>query len=275
MALLLAALGAGACERALPFPAVSVTPTVEIVGSPEVVAGRAVTLRYTWTAAPGFVADRPYRVFVHFRDDNGALAFTDDHTPPGGTEQWMPGGRSVYERRVVLPDDARELRVRVGLTSSAFPYKARVTDASTGAAAFPTVAVIHARENPTLAEEVVAGAEGFDPWERDQHASMRWYRWTRRQGRFLFLRPAGGGRLQLQAYVRRSAMTKDPRVTLDVAGAHASLSPSNDDRFVLELEVPGDGAARLVEGTISSDEAVAESDRETAVCVERFRIVPR
>jgi hypothetical protein len=272
-ALLLAVSGSTACGRVSPFPALPVTPRVEVVGAAEATAGHAVTLRYTWTAAPELAADRPYRVFVHFLDADGAVAFTDDHTPPGGTREWRSGGSHTYERRVVLPDDAGPLRVRVGLTTARFPYKTRVTDAATGAPAFPIVAVIDPRENVALAEEAVAGEAGFDVWERDRHASQRWYRWTRRQSRFLFLQPAAGGRLLLQGYVRRSAMTRDPRVTIRAAGAEASVSPSSDDRFVLELDVAGDGAARLVEGTLVSDEAVAESDREVAVCVERFRVV--
>jgi hypothetical protein len=252
---------------------VRVTPTVEIVEK-DVVAGRAVTLRYSWTAAPDFVAARPYRVFVHFVDARGTLAFTDDHTPPGGTESWKPGERQVYERRVVLPEDAVELRVRVGLSSGAAPYKARVTDAATGAATFPTVAVLRPRENATPGEESVAGAAGFDPWERDRYASRHWHRWTRRESRFVFLRPAGGGRLQLQAYVPRRRLTRDPHVTLRVGEAEAALSPSSEDRFVLELDVAGDGTTRLVEGALLMDDAVTEKGREIAVCVERFRVVP-
>ena len=71
--LLAGSLGSSSCAPGALFPAVPVTPLVEVVDdAADVVAGRAVTLRYTWTAAPDFVADRPYRVFVHFLDDQGA-----------------------------------------------------------------------------------------------------------------------------------------------------------------------------------------------------------
>jgi hypothetical protein len=253
---------------------VRVTPRVEVADAEDVVAGRAVTLRYTWTAAADSVADRPYGVFVHFIDERGAVAFTDDHAPPAGGALGKPGEPLRYERRVVLPDEPGKLRVRVGLTSTAFPYKARVTDVATGAATFPVAAVLRVRDNPTLAEESVAGAAGFDPWERDPHASMHWHRWTHRESRFLFLQPADGGRLQLQAYVPRRRLTKDPRVTMRVADRQASVSRSSDDRFLLELEIPGDGVDHLAEGTLLSDDALVDREREIAVCVERFRIVP-
>lgn len=270
-----AGLGAIACAPAWVYPTIPATPTVSVDGADNAVAGRPLTLHFSWLVGREFkaVAD-PHRVFVHFIDADGKLAFTDDHSPPVDIHRWRSGSRYEYTRRVILPDQPGDLSIRVGLFSAAFPYKATVTDTSTGARGFPTVASVRVRENPALAEEAIAGVAGFDPWERDSRATLRSIRWVRRRGRFLFLQRAGDTAVLLQGFVLRDRLAKDPTVTLRVGGVQVSQVLANDDRVVLQLNLPGDGRARLVEGEIESDMSFMDGGREVAFCVERFRAVP-
>ena len=268
------ALGALACAPSSFYPTLPVTPTVSLEGAGDAIAGRPITLHFSWVAGGLATLARPHRVFVHFIDADGRLAFTDDHAPPVDIRQWRPGSRYEYVRRVILPDRPGDLSIRVGLFSGSFPYKTTVTDGRSGGQGFPTVASIRVRENPAGAEEAIAGGAGFDPWEADSRATLRSFRWTHRRGRFLFLQQAGGTVVLLQGYVLRGRLPRDPTITLRVGGVQSSQVLTNEDRVVLQLDLAGDGHARLVEGEIESDASFMDGGREIAFCVERFRAVP-
>ena len=79
------------------------------------------TYRFTVAGdAPEFSAD--YRVFVHFFNTKGELAFTDDHDPPVPTTDWKLGQEIVYDRWMIVPVDPSyigEVTVGVGLYSVA------------------------------------------------------------------------------------------------------------------------------------------------------------
>ncbi len=268
-------LGAMACAPTSLYPTLPVTPAVSVDGAENAIAGRPLTLHFSWLVGPGFPAlEQPHRVFVHFIDADGRLAFTDDHAPPVDIRQWRSGSRYEYVRRVILPDWPGDLSIRAGLFSGSFPYKATVTDGRSGAPGFPTVASIRVRENPALAEEAIAGVAGFDPWEADSRASLRSFRWAHRRGRFLFLQQAGGTVVLLQGFVLRERLPRDATVTLRVGGVQSSQVLTNDDRVLIELNLAGDGRTRLVEGEIESDASFTDGGREIAFCVERFRAVP-
>jgi hypothetical protein len=257
------------------YPTVRATPTVVIAETDSAMAGRAVTMRYSWQVDPQFKAPaQPYRVFVHFLGEDDKLAFTDDHETPIAMSQWQPGARYEYVRTVVLPDRAQTFKIRAGLFSAAFPYKATVSDGQ-GGEDFPTVTTIHVRGNDTLAEESVAGGEGFDRWEIDGRATSRQSRWVGRRGKFLFLQRPEGSTLLLQGFTMRSRLPGQAKITVRVGSLEVTQGLANDDRLVLQLDVPGDGTTKLVEGQIEADQSFLDRGREVAFCVERFRSIPR
>ena len=234
------------------------------------------TVRFSWVVDRLFVPpDVPYRVFVHYLDEDGALAFVDDHELPIDVRRLQPGARIDYDRRVILPDRAMRLSIRVGLFSARFPYKGTVLDGKTGASDFPIVARFETHANPALAEEAVAGARGFDPWEIDGRTTARSSRWVERRGRFLFLQRAEGTTLLVQGFAMRSRLQRAPTLTLRVGGVETTRVLENDDRVVIQLDIPGDGRTRLMEGEIESDLTFNDRGRDVSFCVERFRGVPR
>ena len=210
---------------------------------------------------------------MHFRLPDGSLAFTDDHEPAPPVALWQPGASYFYSRTVVLPDRPKELKVRVGFFSNKFPYKVRVLDPKSRRPSFPDVAEFRIADNPGLGEEAVAGGNGFQRWEQDGRALARVSRWMESKASFTFLQRPEGVALFVQGYTERGRFARDPLLALRVGEHEQTQLISNDDRLVMRLDVPGDGTARLLQGSISLDQTFTDGGRELAFCVERFRSV--
>ena len=90
-------------------PAVTVNLTAPRY--PGAAPGGSFPLTYKWSGAP---TDKPYKVFVHFVDAAGAIAFRDDHMPPTPTTRWS--GPVSYTRPVPVPAAAfGSYRIMAGL----------------------------------------------------------------------------------------------------------------------------------------------------------------
>jgi hypothetical protein len=60
-------------------------------------------ITYEFKVAQGAKFDQDYRVFVHFKDADEELMWTDDHFPPTPTTQWKAGDTIKYTRLMFVP----------------------------------------------------------------------------------------------------------------------------------------------------------------------------
>ena len=78
--------------------------------------GDIIPIRLSWSAEVPL--DEPYKVFLHFVDENGAIAAQQDSEPAGSpTTAWQPGEIIVDNQAVLLPPDLApgEYRLLLGL----------------------------------------------------------------------------------------------------------------------------------------------------------------
>ncbi len=264
------------CSTNVLYPAVRVRPSIEIDPGTAPQAGRPLLMHYTWRVASDFeLPAGACGAFVHFLLPDGRLAFTDDHEPEPPLRLWKPGLVYPYARTVILPDRVRRLRVRAGLTSARFPFKARVIQLGTREPGFPALAELQIAENPDQAEEAVHAGRGFLPWVQDGRAVARSASWAGPRASFTFLQRPEGTTLFLQGYTERARFRSDPTLTLRVGPLQVGQIIRNDNRRVLRLEIPGNGSASLAEGTLETDASFAVDGHALAFRVERFRAVSR
>jgi len=117
----LAAGAAAACGGAEDTAPPVATPSVTLAG-PEAAIGSPMEMAYRFAVAPdapAFAED--YWVFVHFKDTDGELMWTDDHPPPTPTRSWTAGETIDYPRTMFVPrfPYVGETRVEIGLFSPA------------------------------------------------------------------------------------------------------------------------------------------------------------
>ena len=101
LCLVVVAVAAGGCRKSEPMPPVA-TPTLTLNHS-KVPLGSPLEITYEFKVAPGAAFSEDYRVFVHFKDADEELMWTDDHFPPTPTSQWKPGQTIKYMRLLFVP----------------------------------------------------------------------------------------------------------------------------------------------------------------------------
>ncbi len=102
LCLVLAMGAAGGCRKAAsPEPPVA-TPVVALNHS-KVPLGSPLEVTYEFKVAPTARFSQDYRVFVHFKDADDELMWTDDHYPPTPTSQWKAGETVKYSRLLFVP----------------------------------------------------------------------------------------------------------------------------------------------------------------------------
>jgi hypothetical protein len=102
LCLVLAAGVAAGCRRARPSEPPVATPSVSLNHS-KVPLGSPVEMTYEFKVAPNARFTEDYRVFVHFKDADDELMWTDDHLPPTPTTQWKGGDTIRYTRLLFVP----------------------------------------------------------------------------------------------------------------------------------------------------------------------------
>jgi hypothetical protein len=102
LCLVLATAAAGACRKSSNSEPPVATPTVSL-NHTKVPLGSPLEVTYEFKVAPGAKIGQDYRVFVHFKDADDELMWTDDHLPPTPTSQWKPGETVKYSRLVFVP----------------------------------------------------------------------------------------------------------------------------------------------------------------------------
>jgi hypothetical protein len=101
LGLVLAAGAAAACHRQSSEPPMAAA-TLSLSRS-KVALGSPVEITYQFKVAPAAKFTQDYRVFVHFKDADDELMWTDDHNPPTPTSQWKPGETIKYTRLLFVP----------------------------------------------------------------------------------------------------------------------------------------------------------------------------
>jgi hypothetical protein len=117
---LLVALGvAGGCRKSRQSEPPLATPAVSLKHS-KVPLGSPLEMTYEFKVAPDAHFTENYRVFVHFKDADDELMWTDDHFPPTPTTQWKPGDTIKYTRLLFVPvyPYVGEATVELGLYGS-------------------------------------------------------------------------------------------------------------------------------------------------------------
>ena len=99
---LVVAAGAAACRKSRPSEPPVATPTVT-VNHGKVPLGSPLEVTYQFKVAPNARFAEDYRVFVHFKDADDELMWTDDHFPPTPTTQWKGGDTIKYTRLLFVP----------------------------------------------------------------------------------------------------------------------------------------------------------------------------
>jgi hypothetical protein len=112
---LVAAAGLAGCHRSSSAPPVATARLT--LNHAKVPLGSPVELTYEFRVAPGVKIGQDYRVFVHFKDADDELMWTDDHFPPTPTSQWKAGETVKYTRLLFVPvyPYVGEASVEIGL----------------------------------------------------------------------------------------------------------------------------------------------------------------
>jgi hypothetical protein len=100
--LALAMSASAGCRKSSTSEPPVATPTVSLNHS-KVPLGSPLEITYQFKLAPGALLTEDYRVFVHFKDADDELMWTDDHYPPTPTTQWKPGETVEYSRLLFVP----------------------------------------------------------------------------------------------------------------------------------------------------------------------------
>ena len=92
-----------ACKGRKPAEVNAITPSFA-VNRGRTPLGSAVEVTYTWTVEPSAKKlTQDYRAFVHFKDPQRMLLFTDDHVPTPAPTTWEPGKTYTYTRTLFVP----------------------------------------------------------------------------------------------------------------------------------------------------------------------------
>jgi hypothetical protein len=102
VALALVALGSFGCRNNATHEPPVATPSLSLSHA-KVPLGSPVEITYEFKVAQNARFDQDYRVFVHFKDVDEELMWTDDHFPPTPTTQWKPGATIKYSRLLFVP----------------------------------------------------------------------------------------------------------------------------------------------------------------------------
>jgi hypothetical protein len=193
LGLVLAAGAAAACHRAsneAPMAAATLT-----LNHSKVALGSPVEITYQFKVAKDAKFTQDFRVFVHFKDADDELMWTDDHNPPTPTSQWKAGETIKYTRLLFVPvyPYVGEAHVEMGLygkDGKRVPLEAK--DAGGNAYGVAKLQVAPQTENIYLTFK--------DGWHLQEmapdNASNEWH-WTKKDATLSFKNPKKNALLYL------------------------------------------------------------------------------
>jgi hypothetical protein len=216
----------------------------------EATPGSPVEIAYAFTIAPDaprLSADT--RVFVHFVDQNGDVAWTDDHQPPTPADRWAPGTTVRYIRTVFVAGVAQigRMHVEIGLYNPSTRERIPITGAERSLRSYrATDITIHLRNDAPP----VIFARGWYAPEGPISASDPQWRWSEDTGVLSFRNPHRDVALLLD--IDEPLPASEPRTCSVFVGPDAltafSLTPERRQiqRIPITREVLGDGDRAVV-----------------------------
>jgi len=249
----LAALASTGCgqeaDTAPPVAAVTLA-----VARPDAMVGGPVEMTYTFTVA----ADAPplpdgEMVFVHFRDADGELMWTDDHPLPTSPEAWKPGAALSYRRTMFVPKIpyVGETRVELGLYAPKTGERLPLAAPAAGRRAYAVAAFNLQLQSDAL---FVVFKDGWHPTEQAAD-NLREWQWSKRQATLAFRNPRKEVVLYLQLD-RATGFPEPQTVTLHIGDAEVerfSLPPNGADLRKVRLSVAQLGEGDVVEVRVEVD----------------------
>jgi len=262
-ALLVASLSA--CKRPAPPPTLSLDVAPSARFSPEPArAGEPVAVTYRWTAGPRFQpAPTPYVAFVHFVAADGAVLFTDDHTPAPPVSSWEAGAIFEYTRLVFTHRQfPGPLTVRLGLYDSRDGRRVALDAEHAGQGAYRVGrldVLPHRQRQGTLFYS------GFsEPWTHEQQP-FESFRWMAREGVVACLNPRADAVLFLRGSADVGGVAAPPRLRVSVGDFRREYLVESEAPFTLAVPIDEehlgsqeytDVILTLTEGRLSVDRVV-------------------
>ena len=196
------------------------------VNTPQVTIGSPVEITLTFSVLPNAVFDEDYRVFLHFRSEDGELLWAADHYPPRPTTEWKPGGTIEYTRTILVPlyPYLGDANVYMGLYSMQDGTRLPLDGEDVGQLAYRVgkIRVLPQAENVRLSY-----SSGWHLLEYDS-TGVQW-RWSEKVGVILFNNPRRDSLLYL-SLDSEEAWDDEPR----------TLTVSVGDRLADRFEIlPG------------------------------------
>jgi hypothetical protein len=212
VSLVLLAAGGGCGKSSPPEPPVA-TPAVSLKQT-KVPLGSPVEMTYEFKVAPNARFAEDFRVFVHFKDADDELMWTDDHLPPKPTTQWKAGETVTYTRLLFVPvyPYVGEASIELGLYGSGgkrLPLQG--TDKGGHAYQVATLQVAPQTENVYLTFK--------DGWHLAEmapdNAANEWH-WTKKDATISFKNPKRNVLFYLDVDAASKLMAEPQTVTVRV-----------------------------------------------------------
>lgn len=192
-------------------------PTVSI-SRPRAALGSPIDMTYRFVVAPTAppLTGR-HRAFVHFRDADGELMWTDDHDPPVPTTEWKPGQTIEYQRTVFVPvyPYLGDASVEVGLYVPGEDHRLPLEGQDVGQRSY-RVATLHLL--PQTENVFLIFKDGWHPAEvSDTDVAVEW-QWTKKDATIAFRNLRRDALLYLHLDGNPSVFAEPQQVTVQVAG---------------------------------------------------------
>ena len=252
--LVLAALAGGCRKSASSEPPVA-TPALTLSHT-RVPLGSPLELKYEFTVAPNAPAfTDDYTVFVHFKDADDELMWTDDHQPPVPTSKWKPGEVVKYSRQIFVPvyPYVGEASVEVGLYRKDGKRVALTgTDRGQHNYKVATFQVLPKTENIFLTFK-----DGWHVTEvSGDHAAVQWH-WSKKEATLAFKNPKRDAMFYLDIDGRTKFLEQPQVVTLRIKDQQVDTFTLGPDRDLkkIPLTTAQLGSDDQVELVISVDKS--------------------
>ncbi len=247
-------------RRTVHETALAITPTATVLPS-RVAAGGPVSVDYRWTL--GAAARRlagPYRAFVHFLDEDGALVWSDEHSPTPAVAEWQAGHSYSYRRTVLTPEFpyAGPVTVVMGLYAPATGERLPLRGEDRGQRRYRVATLSLLPRDRQLALR----CEGLYPPEAPVAAPLVVTRFMRREASCRFRNPREDVLVFVQGDLEPAGFATTPVLELSSGGALARRELLRSDELQLAVfRVPARALGREAEATLRLGMNAAYSPR--------------
>jgi len=225
-----------------------------------------VDLTYRFEVAPDAAIDGDYRVFVHIKDDQGDIVWTDDHDPPVPTSAWQPGQVIEYTRTPFVPvfPYIGPATVEVGLYRDADRLSLQGPDEADRESVDRSYTVGAFEILPMSENVFLINMSGWHPAEfSPEDPSVEW-EWTQKVAAMSFRNPRRDVTLFLDYDARPDIFPDRPQQVTVYAG-HTPIetfAADQVDRTLLRIPIAADalGTEDMAEVRLDVDRTFVPSD---------------